>query len=221
MSQCKNCGVTILDDAEICPLCGFALENPHDGENIYPDITGVTKKITMIARIYLTAAIMISGISIAVNYLKTPDVLWCLVVIGGLILTYLSLKVLVEYEFGYHVRVYTTVFAALGYMILIDAVFGFQRWSLNYLFPVMILGIELAAMILMITNFRNWQSYLSWQMFMIGLSILAVILGHFGIITRPRMSWITLGISIFIFIGTVIIGGRRARTELKRRFHIG
>lgn len=220
MSQCKNCGITILDDAGICPLCGFALENPHDGESIYPDITGVTKAITMVARIYLTAAIMISVICVVLNYLKSPDVLWSLVVIGGLVLTYLSLKILVEYEYGYHVRVYTTVFAALGYTILIDAVFGFQRWSLNFLFPAMILAIDLAAVILMIVNFRNWQSYLTWQIFMIVLSIVAVVLGNVGLITRPMMSWITLGITIFLFIGTVIIGGRRARTELKRRFHI-
>lgn len=221
MSQCKNCGVKILDDAEVCPLCGFALENPHDGENIYPDITGVTKKITMITRIYLTVSILIGGVSLAVNYLKAPGTLWSLVVVGGLVLIFFALKILAEYEYGYHVRTYTMVFAVLLYLILIDAVFGFHRWSLNYVFPAMILAINLAAVILMIVNSRNWQSYLTWLIFMIALSVVAVILGKVGVITSPRMSFITLCISIFLFLGTVIIGGSRARTELKRRFYVG
>lgn len=221
MSECKNCHVEILDDAEICPLCGFALEHPHDGTSIYPDITGVTKKITMVVRIYVTLAIISGMICFVINYFKTPEVLWSLVVAGGLVLGYLALKVLAEYEFGYYVRIYTIMFAAFGYVLLIDAVFHlYERWSINYAFPAMILGIDLTVMILMLVNFRNWQSYLSWQIFMIVLSIIAVVLGHFGIITRPTLSWIALAVSFFFFIGTVIIGGRRARTELARRFHV-
>lgn len=220
MSQCKNCGIKILDKASVCPLCGFALDNPEDGENIYPDIVRITKKISFAARIYVFLAIVTMAASVAANYYYTPDVLWSLVVGGGLIVTYLILKVVVEYEYGYHVKVFTMVFASVLYLLLIDWVFGFSRWSLNYVFPAMILGVDAVALILMIVNFRNWQSYIVWQIFMIALSVVAVILSRFGIITRPRLSWIVLAISVLFFIGTVVIGGGRALTELKRRFHI-
>ena len=104
--------------------------------------------------------------------------------------------------------------------MLIDAVFGFERWSLNYAYPAMILGIDVTALILMIVNFRNWQSYMPWQIFMFVLAILGVILSRFHLITKPRMSWITLGLTGFFFVATIIIGGGRAHTELKRRFHL-
>ena len=222
MSFCKHCNIEIEDDAEVCPLCGVALEHPHDAENMYPDIVKITKKISVAARIYVTFAIMAILISIGLNYYdyQSTGVLWCLIVVGGLVWTYLLLKIVVEYEYGYSVKTYTMVFASFLYLLLIDAVFGFPRWSMNYAYPAMILVVDVAALVLMIVNFRNWQSYIPWQIFMLGLAILGVILSRFHVITRPRMSWITLGITGFFFIATVIIGGGRALAELKRRFHL-
>ena len=222
MSLCKHCGIEIKDDAEVCPLCGFALEHPHDSQNMYPDIVKITKKISIAARIYVTCAIMAVLISIGLNYYDYPEsgTLWCLVIAGGLVWTYLLLKIVVEYEYGYHVKTYTMVFSSFLYLVLIDAVFGFERWSLNYAYPAMILGIDVTALILMIVNFRNWQSYMPWQIFMFALAILGVILSRFHLITKPRMSWITLGLTGFFFVATIIIGGGRAHTELKRRFHL-
>ena len=40
------------------------------------------------------------------------------------------------------------------------------------------------------------------------------------IITHPLAIIIALDFSVLLFLGTIIIGGRRARMELKRRFHI-
>lgn len=220
MSVCKNCNVEILDDASVCPLCGCALDHPNDGHDMYPDIVRVTKSISLAARIYVTAAIVVICGAVAANYFLTTDVYWSLVVAGGLILTYLILKVVVEYEYGYQVKIFTMFFAALLYLLLIDWVFGFYRWSLNYVFPAAILAIDVAVLVLMIVNFRNWQSYMMWQIFMIVLAIVAVILGHFAIITRPTLSWVALFVTTLFFVGTVIIGGGRAITELKRRFHV-
>ena len=40
------------------------------------------------------------------------------------------------------------------------------------------------------------------------------------IVTHPGLSELAFGISVFLFLGTLIIGDRRARLELKRRFHV-
>ncbi len=221
MSLCKHCGIEIKDDTDVCPLCGFALEHPHDSTNMYPDVVKITKKISIAARIYVTAAILLVLICIGANYndYATTGRLWCLVVAGGLVLTYLILKVGVEYEYGYHVKTFTMVFSSFLYLLLVDAVYGFPRWSLNFAYPIMILGIDVVALVLMIVNFRNWQSYIPWQIFMLSLAVVGVILAQLHVITRPRLIWITLGITGFFFIATVIIGGGRAHSELKRRFH--
>ena len=69
-------------------------------------------------------------------------------------------------------------------------------------------------------NRRNWQSYIMWQIFMILCSFVPIVLYLTGIIYVPYLALAALGTSVFLFLGTLIIGDRRARVELKRRFHI-
>ena len=76
------------------------------------------------------------------------------------------------------------------------------------------------ALVLMAVNRKNWQSYLMLQIFMVLCSIVAIILNVVHIVTDPIVSIVALNVSVILLLGTVIIGGRRARVELKRRFHI-
>ena len=83
-----------------------------------------------------------------------------------------------------------------------------------------IILIDAGIILLMIVNHRNWQSYLMWQITMILFSLIPVFFAVFGIITEPLLSGLAMAFSVALFLGTVIIGDRRARVELKRRFHI-
>jgi hypothetical protein len=55
---------------------------------------------------------------------------------------------------------------------------------------------------------------------MVLFSLLAIPLRVLGVITAPVLSYVALAVSAFSLLGTLIIGGRRATTELQRRFHI-
>ena len=55
---------------------------------------------------------------------------------------------------------------------------------------------------------------------MILVSLSGILLRALDIITHPLAIIIALDFSVLLFLGTIIIGGRRARMELKRRFHI-
>ena len=58
------------------------------------------------------------------------------------------------------------------------------------------------------------------QIFMIICSVVTLVLRLVGIVTVPFLALIAFAFSVFLFLGTLIIGDRRARVELKRRFHI-
>ncbi|MBR6615972.1 MAG: zinc ribbon domain-containing protein, partial [Lachnospiraceae bacterium] len=73
---------------------------------------------------------------------------------------------------------------------------------------------------LMIYNRRNWQSYILWQISMVLISIIPIVLYLMGIERNEYLAFLPMALSLSIFVGTMIIGDRRARTELKRRFHI-
>ena len=105
-----------------------------------------------------------------------------------------------------------------------DMVINQIIWSLSaavfaVMIVCMIVGMKFASS-LMCVNRRNWQSYIMWQIFMILCSFVPIILYLTGIIYVPYLALAALGTSVFLFLGTLIIGDRRARVELKRRFHI-
>lgn len=102
----------------------------------------------------------------------------------------------------------------------IDLLTGASGWALTFVFPSAILAMVLATIILMIVNIRNWQSYMMMQLFLVLMSVIAMILVAVKVIWFPYLAMGAMGASLFLFLGTLIIGDKRARTELKRRFHI-
>jgi hypothetical protein len=105
-------------------------------------------------------------------------------------------------------------------LIAIDILSGYKGWSVNYVFPSGIIFVDAAILVIMAVNYKNWQSSMMQQIFMILCSIVALILCKVGVITSPILSIIAMNVSLIIFLGTLILGGRRARVELLRRFHI-
>ena len=55
---------------------------------------------------------------------------------------------------------------------------------------------------------------------MIVLSIIPVVLYGIGVSKVWQLAMAAQTVSVFLFLGTLIIGDQRARDELKRRFHI-
>ena len=79
---------------------------------------------------------------------------------------------------------------------------------------------DTGIIVLMIVNMQNWQSYILLQLGMIVIAGIQMLLYVLHIVTRPLLSLIALVSSGILFLGTVLLGDRRAKNELKRRFHI-
>ena len=220
MSRCRQCKVEIKDETHFCPLCHCVLESGENDKDTYPDVRFKTKRMMLVARIYLFLAIILSVILIAANHAFYHGTWWCAIVIAGLAYVYLTLHFAILNDAGYRMKIVVlTIFGILA-IILIDVVMGYRGWSVNYVIPGGILLIDMGILILMIVNFRNWQSYLLFQIAVILCSFIPLVFWKFKVLTDPLLSQIAFGVSVFLFLGTVIIGDRRARVELKRRFHV-
>ena len=79
---------------------------------------------------------------------------------------------------------------------------------------------DITIMVLMYYNSRNWQSYIMWQILTVLCSLLPIILYLTGLERNVCMAYLPMVLSGSLFLGTMIIGDRRAMQELKRRFHI-
>lgn len=223
MNKCVKCGVGILDKTDVCPLCHCVI-GPADEEAAgeqYPDIRLKGRKLELIARIVLFLSIVIGAVAVIINYKYQTRVWWSAIVVGGLAYLQLIMFFLVENEHaGYRSKMIIGVACCIGYAVLIDYVCGFAHWSVDYVVPAALLMVDLMIIALMFVNFRNWQSYLLFQIFMILCSGACVVLSLIGVIKHPAMSYLVFGLSCMLFLASFIIGGKRASNELKRRFHV-
>lgn len=220
MSKCRQCNIEVLDETERCPLCNTVLEPTIEVENMYPDIRVKSRKLVFFSRIYLFLAVVIE--IILLNVCLLSDVQWLVFIICGLglLFGYIVIKYAILGTSGYIVKTVVLTVIAVIMFVAIDFSVGYNGWSVNYVLPSGILLIDAVIVFLMMINRKNWQSYLIAQIFMVICGLAAVVLSVIGIITHPTVSIVALDASVILLLGTMIIGGRRARVELKRRFHI-
>lgn len=220
MSRCNKCNIEVLDETERCPLCNCVLEQTVEVENMYPNVRLKARKMMLFGRIYLFLAILTEALLLYINYVTAPKMWWS--VITGMIFLYgyLLIRFAILGKTGYRIKIVVLMMIMILMMVAIDFVVGYHGWSLNYVLPSGILAVDVGILLLMLINRRNWQSYMMLQIFMMVCSVVPVILAAVGIVTAPLLSQIALAFSVFLFLGTVIIGDRRARTELRRRFHV-
>lgn len=220
MSRCKQCNVEILDETERCPLCHSVLEKTVEVENMYPNVRTMTRRLALLSRIYLFVAILVEALLIYLNVLSDSEMFWSAIPGLAMLYGYLVLRYAILGKSGYKGKIIVLTLIAILMVVAIDFVVGYRGWSVNYALPSAILLVDVGILILMCINRRNWQSYMMWQIFMILCSVVPLVLYAVGIVTAPILALLAFAFSAALFLGTLIIGDRRARTELRRRFHV-
>ena len=220
MSRCKQCNVEILDETERCPLCHSVLEKTVEVENMYPNVRTMTRRLALLSRIYLFVAILVEALLIDLNVLSDSGLFWSAIPGLAMLYGYLVLRYAILGKSGYKGKIIVLTLIAILMVVAIDFVVGYRGWSVNYALPSAILLVDAGILILMCINRRNWQSYMMWQIFMILCSVVPLVLYAVGIVTAPLLAVLAFAFSAALFLGTLIIGDRRARTELRRRFHV-
>lgn len=223
MKQCKNCKVEILDETSICPLCRNVLEETEQGAGSatgYPDVKQTVKKLNFVVHLYSFLAIITETVLIIINYLTYHGLWWSAITGISILYFYITLKYSLRQNAGYRSVMWIQVTGAVLLMIAIDNIVGYRGWSVNYVMPGAILLLDVTIMALMVVNMVNWQSYLLMQICTVLVSVAGLVLWYFQVITRPLLSIIAAAVSVCLLLATVIFGDRKAKAELKRRFHV-
>lgn len=221
MSKCVNCNIIVLDRTDYCPLCHQVLESGNEkSKELYPDARVATRRFRLFENIVLFLSIVAEVIGLYVDYILTKQFDWSLIL--GLILIYANvlLRLAIIGKSGYISKTVNMLILAIVLLLGIDYLTGYKGWAVTYAFPAGIILMDLAILILMITNRRNWQSYMMLQIFTMILSGIGLALLAVDIVVYPYVMLVAAAASLFLFLGTLIIGDKRARNELKRRFHV-
>ena len=224
MNRCKRCGVTVLDDASVCPLCSMVLQEEKDslikGKDSYPDIGLKTRKLKRISQIGMYLALLTEVLLIIINYYTYSHIWWSAISGGAVIYLIFTIRDFLNRRTGHIRKIYLQIIGLIALMICIDLTLGFTGWSLEYGLPCTILGMNLTIILCMIINYANWQNYLVMQLFAVLLAALDMIFYLTGVVQNMVLPWIALGVSVVLWTGTIIFGDRKARNELKRKFHM-
>ena len=224
MKVCRRCGVTVLGEGEICPLCHSVIVEkggacPVETEG-YPDIAAKTKHLkrgVTIASYFLT---LIEIILIIINYYTFSHVRWS--VITGVTIFYVILTMweLLNTHSSHIRKLYAQAVMVFLLLLFIDVGLGYSGWSLEYGIPCVILAFDLIILVCMAINHHNWQNYILMQLFAAICSLINLVLYLTGVVHQRILVWVTVGISVIFWSSTVILGGRKAENEMKRKFHV-
>jgi fucose 4-O-acetylase-like acetyltransferase len=106
------------------------------------------------------------------NWYYFDGTYWSVVVGVILAYIYLTLAYTVSYSrAGYRMKILVGVAGAVLLLAVIDRLLGNYRWSLNYVFPAALIAVDVTVLFLIIFNRRNWASYISFQILMVGWSV--------------------------------------------------
>ncbi len=227
MRICRTCHVTIKDQTLVCPLCHSVLETdretPEEKEYVpgmYPDVKDVSRMLNFVVKLYLFLSIVVEAGLIAINAVFYSGMWWSLICGVGILYFYITLRYSIQKRTGYKRIILRQIIGGVLLTVAIDVIVGYRGWSVNYVVPSAILLIDLAIIILMLVNIQYWQSYILLQILTMLLSLVALIFWWTGIINHPAVTIVAAAVSAVLFVGTLIFGDRRAKNELKRRFHV-
>lgn len=220
MAECKTCKIEILDETEVCPLCKSILVQTDELENMYPDARVHMRKLLRLSRIYLFCAIILEGLLVAVDMNTPSPFQWSILTGFGLFTVYMTLRYAVLGRSGHQTKIILMSILAVLIAVGVDWVIGFDGWSVRYVLPGGIVAVNVGILLAMIINRRNWQSYIMCQLVTILCSLIPALLTLTELLDGILIPFAPLLSSLMLFLGTMIIGERRAGLELKRRFHI-
>ena len=222
MSKCKICKVNILDKTDTCPLCQNILENDgKEGRALYPDARIVTKKYRILENVFLFASIVAWVILFVIDYTTDPEFLWSFTAGLAIIYANVILRMTILGKQTYMAKILWSIIIGLVFLIEADVLTGYHGWGMNIALPTAVLLWDIAILILMLfVNRRNWQSYIIDQLTALLACGFILLLMFLHVITFPYYAMVVVVLTGLLFLGTMILGDRKARAELKRRFHL-
>jgi hypothetical protein len=215
------CKVDILDKTDKCPLCHHVLEwDGIERDDLYPNARIKKKKYQLLENIFLFASIALWSILFIIDYTTNPEFLWSFTVLLVFIYANLLLRLTILGKSPYMTKIIWTIIIGMAFLIEADFLTGYHGWGVNFGVPTAVFLWDIALILLMLfINRRNWQSYIVHQLVaLVGCGIMLILM-FFDIITFPYYAFGVQVFTLLMFAGTIILGDRKAREELRRRFH--
>ena len=188
---------------------------------LYPRVRNV-KKVNLAVKIMLLISIIAGIICILVNVLTSTRYMWSIIVIVGIIYSWIT----VMYSIHRNVNIGSSVtlqFIIISiFTLVVDIIFDYKGWAINIAIPIIIIIANITMLVLTITGINRYYKYAIYQLIIFAFSIIPLII-YFtidNVITMPIFTIIASSITLFTFIISLALCGKNIVEELDRRLHM-
>ena len=219
MLFCEQCRVHVRGSLQRCPLCQSPLTGQPE-ENVYPTLLPAKKTMRLLLRLAALATIVVAVICSAVNFSLPETGWWSVIVMAALASTWLVLGVTVHKR-GSPMKAIVWQLGAISVITLLwDLFTGFAGWSLDFVLPIFIPCVQLAAFIVVVALCLRPAEYLFCMTFCILAGFLPLIPLLCGMLGTLHPTVICVGVSLVALAGLLLFKGRELKDDAVRRLHL-
>ena len=226
MKNCPECKIQVGGPEIFCPLCGAELlpdEKNENEEALYPDFSRPVKprsKFPPLAKVFAfisLAAVFICGL---IDVLISHQLTWSLYVIGGIAAAWVSVGTHLLTDMNLNNKLLIDLCALSFYLVLIDRLTGWHGWSIDYVIPILYIGVMITVVILAIIFREFWREYI--------LSLVAVCVLGIGPLliffnSESPMRYLCFAsalMALVLLAGVLYFAGGKVFSEWKRRMNL-
>ena len=225
MKICPECKIRVGGPAKNCPLCGSVLTAESDNNEIslYPDFSKPVKprsKFPFLAKIFafisLIAVLVCGLIDLIINHQFT----WSLFVIGGIAMLWVSIGTHLLTDINLNYKLLLDLCALSCYLVLIDKLTGWKQWSIDYVIPILYIGVMITTIVLALVFREFWREYF--------LSLVAACVLGLGPLfiffnSKSPMRYLCLAAALMaavLLLGLLYFASGKLSSEWKRRMKV-
>lgn len=226
MRTCPECKVLVGGPGGRCPLCGAPLSASDGSGNeapMYPVfVTGEKRRSSFpfLAKIFAFISLLAVCSCTLINLLVNGRMTWSLFVVGAIATAWLTVGLHLLARFNLNYQLLIDLVAVSLFLVLIDRLTGWTRWSVDYVIPILYIGVMITTVVLALVFRVFWREYI--------LSLVAVcVLGLAPLVIfltgSSPIRFLCLGAALMaaaLLIGILFFAGGKFFSEWKRRMNI-
>ena len=196
-------------------------DQEHDNGR-YPATGGDKNKIKKAVRFFYLSLAVISVLAGVVNlatYRQIPFK-WAFLTWGAAAYVAMTLRFSVMRHASMSGILVRQCLGIQAILLLIDSLTGLHVWSVDYSIPCVVLFEVAAILLMMLVNRMNWQCYFMYQIAITFLSFVPLVFLKIGWTKHPMLTVLSVAVSVWALVLTVLLGDRSVKRELRRRFHV-
>ena len=186
---------------------------------IYPKKLN-SKKSNQLVNILLICSIIVSAILVIINKIVSPNIPWAHITIAGIMYIWITVLYSIRRNTNIAAHVLLQMIAISAIILYIDKQLNFYGWSIYIGIPIVAIVANITMLVLAIVCHKKYIRYTIYQLIIVSLSMVQILFALNGIIKFSVLNQVSIGISLFNLIISLILGYKEFYKTIVCKFHM-